>query len=301
MQLYRACLETIGLVPSDAIVSAAAQIEWLWYVTPFKGFYRDHLAHVMKVALTGLWLLEEKGSPLATGGNALINQVAKGLATGEFGSDAIRGAARWCRVSEKDLEDPAFWKAAVLESVRIAGLLHDMAYPDTMSASVDDAAKGVRVRSPRQDSEAELARWAVNGLNDHLVMAPFHEGQLPWWRSMSDDSRRVAEILFQQSHSLRGAHSLLQFMGLTHRIAPLDPFERFVLEWAALAISLHDYDKLFELRGKRCPEGSKPWEQQRWAEKPENRCVIRPCFKGDPVSSSLPATRRSRRSTSSCG
>src|SRR4051812_9231064 len=57
MQFYRACLEAIGLVPSDAIVNAAVQVEWLWYTTPFKGFYRDHLAHVMKVALTALWLL----------------------------------------------------------------------------------------------------------------------------------------------------------------------------------------------------------------------------------------------------
>ena len=54
MQLYRAALEVFGFLPSDAIVNAAVQIEWLWYITPFKDFYRDHLAHVMKVALTAL-------------------------------------------------------------------------------------------------------------------------------------------------------------------------------------------------------------------------------------------------------
>jgi hypothetical protein len=46
------------LVPSDALVAAAVQIEWLWYTTPFKKFYRDHLAHVMKVATIALALCD---------------------------------------------------------------------------------------------------------------------------------------------------------------------------------------------------------------------------------------------------
>src|SRR5262245_18317612 len=57
MQFYRACLTATSPLPADTLVKAAVQIEWFWYNTAFTAFYRDHVAHVMKVAAIGLALL----------------------------------------------------------------------------------------------------------------------------------------------------------------------------------------------------------------------------------------------------
>jgi hypothetical protein len=284
LQFFRACLETTGLVPSDALVNAAVQVEWLWYTTPFKRFYRDHLAHVMKVALTALWLLEEPQGPLSRGGVAALDWIAQQLAEGSMGSDTLRAAALGCGNRAEDLKESGFWRHAVYEATRLAGLLHDMAYPDIMAAKVGKAASHAHGDTPYAQASRQEAERAIAWMRRNLVMSPFQRGRMPGPLPLADTSRRVAERLFMTSHSLRGAHTLLGFMELRHRVSELSPLDAFVMEWAALAISLHDYDKLFEEASKPPEEADAVFQEWLLEAGDWNKQAIRPRFTDDPVS-----------------
>lgn len=288
MQIYRACLESFGLVPSDAIVNAAVQIEWLWYVTPFKRFYRDHLAHVMKVALIGEELLASPESPLADGERPLIERVAKGLADRTFGTAALRVAARRAGVTEEELGREDFWRDAVFDAVRIAGLLHDMAYPDDMAGKVARAAGPVRPRVPFEPADGETARHAIAAMDGCLSLIPFSRGKLA--AALSDADRRAAEAAYSISHAPRAAYAILRMQQASDRVVRLRPFDAFVLEWAALGAMLHDLDKLFELREERkdpakaaAMRGARA-ELGPWIDEEANARAVAPCFQEDPVS-----------------
>jgi hypothetical protein len=257
MQLYCAALEVFGFLPSDAIVNAAVQIEWLWYITPFKDFYRDHLAHVMKVAVTALDLLEHEESPFVKAGESLLGQISRGLASQELGAPRLRNAARRLGIPDADLKKAAFWSSAVLETTRLAGLLHDMAYPDVMAAKVERAARPVRARAPFEPGLDDTCRNAVAMLQHHLVASPFHEGKLPGPDGIEERERRIAESVFRESHSLRAGYGILRILEDSRRVGVVTPFDAFVMEWAALAISLHDYDKFYE--DKHTDENQKKW------------------------------------------
>jgi hypothetical protein len=276
MQIYRASLEVFGFLPSDAIVNAAVQIEWLWYTTPFKPFYRDHLAHVMKVALTALDLLESSESPFVKAGETLLDQVSRGLASQEMGDPRLRVAARRAGIRDAALRTPEFWKSAVLETTRLAGLLHDMAYPDVMAAKVERAAKPVRPRAPFEPGVDDTCRNAVAMFQHHLLASPFHGGKLPGPDGIQGTERQIAASVFRESHSLRAGYSLLRILEDARRVGEVTPFDAFVMEWAALAISLHDYDKFYKVK----PDDKDMWE---WLEA-GNRKHIQPSFKEDPVS-----------------
>ena len=245
MQLFRACLEATSLVPSDELMHSAVQLEWLWYTTPFKGFYRDHLAHVMKVTTIALTLWRE--NDLLCGGR-LVDAIAQRMATREAGSNTLRRAALRLGNHERELRDPEFWRQAVLEATRLACLLHDLAYPSIMAGKyVTPAAAITDPIGPPGDERAHLAQRALGLAEDHLLMAPFlaSEEHEPAKRSPQGDDAFVDMVL--TSHSLQAGLRILQFGAEADHVWRLTPLEAFIIEWAAAAAALHDYDKAFEL------------------------------------------------------
>jgi hypothetical protein len=258
------------------------QVEWFWYNTAFTAFYRDHLAHVMKVAAIALSLLSDADGPLADGSTPFIDHVARGLASCTLGSPAIRAAARRSGLAAETLRSPAFWKAAVLESVRLGGLLHDMAHPAMIASRMSRIAAPVRPIAPFEPTEEELCRHTVSVFGHRLLAAPFNRGELPDSKGLAPDDADACASVFQQSHSLRAGYAIIRLADEADRVWQLSPFDAFVLEWAALAVSLHDYDELVSPLAASRIEGSRvrPW----LAADPTNREAIRPCFQRDPVS-----------------
>jgi hypothetical protein len=282
MQMYRAALEAIGFLPADAIVNASVQIEWLWYTTPFKSSYRDHLAHVMKVALLGLDLLETAGGPLAQSSDKpAISWIARDLAERRLGSRALRTLARRC--GNHEVDDPKhserFWHDALIETVRIAGLLHDLAYPDVMAAKVERAAMPARSRAPFEPSVEDTCRHATAILQHHLVAIPFHHGELAPPEGLDEASQRVVASIFKESHSLRAGYTLLRILDDAKRTGAMTPFDAFVMEWAALATAMHDFDKMYDGDKKYVTRTTDPWLKI-----PANKNALRPSFKNDPAS-----------------
>lgn len=246
MQLFRSCLEATSLVPSDELMHAAVQLEWLWYTTPFKRFYRDHLAHVMKVATIALKLWRIEG--LLCDHGSLIDAVATRLARREAGSALLRQTALRLGNDEATLRSPAFWKQAVLEATRLACLLHDLAYPSIMSGKYVTPAAAITdpIGAPN-DERGHLARHALRLAEDRLLMAPFLERDPEQARARSAKGDDAFTEMVLTSHSLQAGLRILQFGAEADRIWRLTPLEAFVIEWAAAASALHDYDKAYVL------------------------------------------------------
>lgn len=274
-QFYRAALEATGVLDADPIVQAAVQVEWFWYTSPFKKFYRDHLAHVMKVALTALELLEPSGEgtasgPLARGGCSALDWVAEGLASATLGDERLRGTARRLGVSDGDLQRPAFWRDALVLSLRLAGLLHDMAYPQLMALKVRHAAAPVNALAPYELPTSASVERALEAIEGTLVAWPFAD-------LLGEPARGVCREVLAESHSLQAGVALLEARAHADRLWRLTPFEAFALEWAASAAAMHDYDKLFERR----PRARAPLAD--WLGDPQHVAAIRPSFQRDPV------------------
>ncbi len=281
-QFYCACLESLALVPADAMVRAALEIEWFWYTSPFKAFYRDHLAHVMKVALLAGDLVRADAGPLVRDGEPGIVWIARDLASGRLGSRALRRAARRAGCSESDLVTDGFWREALLEALKTAGLLHDLAYPSQMASKVRHvSAPADPFAAFALTSEPAVTR-TLRLLDDTLVGTPFTRGDL---RPLEDDERDVARRLLGRSHSLQAGAYILERSRESERTWRLSPQEAFTLEWAALAASLHDYDKVYEERpGSGRGDGQADPELRAWLRNADNRAAVRPTFKHDPAS-----------------
>ncbi len=282
MAFYRSCLEATCLLPADELVQAAVQIEWFWYTTPFKKFYRDHLAHVMKVATTALFLMQDTEGPLAEPVRPLIDRVALGLAHRTLGSPAIRAAARRLGNDESSLGTAEFWRAAVLESCRLAGLLHDMAYPAQMATTIGEATEVANAFASFQPGLDDTRLRAIQFVQSTLLGAPFGNAAL-FGSKPTGIGAEVFERILARSHSLQAGVSLLDFRARCDGAWRLSAFEAFVIEWAALAASMHDYDKVFECRqgGPKCRE--EPLLES-WLADLSNLAAIRPTFQSDPVS-----------------
>jgi hypothetical protein len=279
-QFYRAALEATGVLDADPIVQAALQVEWFWYTSPFKKFYRDHLAHVMKVALTALELLgrsEASPGPLARDGRPALDWVAQRLSAGALGSDGLRGAARRLGVSDRELAEVDFWRDAMVLALRLSGLLHDMAYPQLMALRLRHAAAAVNALSPYELPATASLERALDAIDGTYVAAPF--GDLA-----SEQARRVCQHVLAESHSLQAGVALLEARARADRLWRLTPFEAFALEWAAAAAAMHDYDKLFERRPRDAASTArKPSELEDWLRVAAHVEAVRPCFQRDPV------------------
>jgi hypothetical protein len=289
MQFYRACLETIGIVPPDPVVRSAVEIEWLWYSTPFKDFYRDHLAHVQKVTAIADFLVASRQSPLCRGSETALDWIANGMANQTVGHASLRYAARKCGVAEVDGnhdEQKRFWRCAIHTSLRYAGLLHDMAYPSVMVYKVRKAAEPNSpfpafhvLHDGRFESSYQLFTRSLCGL-------PYED--------IADESQKRAVVAhaLDSEHNVQGAMRVLRYGVENNGAWRLSPFEAFCLEWASLAILMHDFDKPYGEVLKKLPSKSKTgttgeptesWYASLASSEKPGRC-FRPRFQDDPVS-----------------
>ena len=290
-QFYCACLESLALVPADEMVRAALQIEWFWYTSPFKAFYRDHLAHVMKVALIAYDLAVTSDGPLAREDESALDWIAKGLATNALGTHALRQAARRAGCTAADLDSNDFWRDALLEALKTAALLHDLAYPSQMAAKLRHASAPADPFAVFAFPDESAVSRTLRLVDDTLVTTPFTRGEL---RPLDGGERVIAQSMLTRSHSFQAGAYILERRRESERTWRLAPREAFALEWAALAASLHDYDKAYEARpgsGKDAGADTalRAWltaDPRRPAVPPalENLAAVRPTFARDPAS-----------------
>lgn len=292
MALYQAALESTALIPAHELVQAAVQIEWMWYTSPFKKFYRDHLAHVMKVTAIADHLVTSPTSPLKSApksDQSLDDQIADRLVQRKTAPILHRAALR-LGVAPKALETPEFWKESLREALKIAGLLHDMAYQGKMSRMVRKVTGAADPLAPlAPDTQRDLDK-IFDLIDGTLVGAVFN-------RDSDDplDRIRLTPVLLkilEKSHSLQAGAAILHYGQVADRAWRLTPQEAFAIEWAARAATLHDFDKIYFY-----VSGAKPDELGQWlagldvvgksgdnAKGKKNGDFLRPSYDSDPVS-----------------
>ena len=283
MAFYQASLEGTALVPAHELVQAAVQIEWLWYSTPFKGFYRDHLAHVLKVTTIALHALDDPAgllAPLAEKGKAPGRVLAAKLAAAELGLPVLRQAARRLGVTAAELSSPDFWHEALHQALKIAGLLHDMAYPALLSGYLRRAAGAADPLSPFGADHAVATAKTLEAIDGTLVGAIFDGDRDE--RLRCRELQPICEYILEKSHSLQAGANLLHYRRHADRAWRLSPAEAFAIEWAARAATLHDFDKVWEYAPGQKNAGKAPLTG--WLGSAEQLQAIRPSFRNDPAS-----------------
>jgi hypothetical protein len=156
-----------------------------------------------------------------------------------------------------------------------------MAHPAVVASRMARIAAPLRPLAPFEPTEEDLCRHAVSMFGHRLLAAPFNKGELPDSKGLSEGDADVAAEIFLGSHSLRAGYAIVRLADEAGRVWQLSPFDAFVLEWAALAVSLHDYDKLFMPSSPRLPENRMLRD---WLSDPANSDAVKPCFQRDPVS-----------------
>lgn len=164
----------------------------------------------------------------------------------------------------------------VYETAIIAALFHDMGYPwqfvNKLSSKIKDATyKDVN----RFLLDAEEASKTMKG---RLLMYPFYGYDVEKMNSASEEDTKAVVGLIKrgllESHGMPGALSFMNLNKRTEEIIGDDRVGRatfqLILDWAALAIMMHDMPRLY-------------WGDGKKTKKPENG-ILRLDFEKDPIS-----------------
>lgn len=257
--------------------------DWLSTVDPHNVKYpaRDHSLHQTLTAyIVGKML--GYGNPhagLMIGKKSLLERCAEILHDNNPKTAYLRNFVKKkdpafdTRTKDYDME----WAVKVVyETAIIAALFHDMGYPwqfvNKLSMKIKDATyknvNGVLLNVDRAEEE----------MKGSLLMYPFYGYDEKKLNEASENDRELALALIEKgllySHGMPGA---LSFMSLNRRTEDIVGEERvarasfrLILDWAALAIMMHDMPKHY-------------WGNGKESKKPENP-ILRLDFEKDPIS-----------------
>lgn len=155
-------------------------------------------------------------------------------------------------------DDKIYWAERIIfETATIAALFHDMGYPwqfiERLSSHLSFS--GID----------EICRYAIDGtkckkeLEGRLLSLPFY-GYKKSNSELNDFNDNIVELMkaaFQKTHGFPGA-VCFQKLNENIRIEVNDNEElklisnRLILEWAAVAIMMHDMEGLYRMHGKKC-------------------------------------------------
>lgn len=223
-------------------------------------FSRDHVVHQPMTVYVGLSLLAGKnlgtdadGEFRFPGGRTLLDLVL----------DAILGSRR-CQYLFDYLESlgapeifwrrgaatERLWRQMFRSAFFLAALFHDIGYPWQF---IHKLQKNLKPRYPGESPLGRDAAWLLKHYGNRLMFWPFFgyrrqaPDEPPYW------GREVARLL---EHSMNTTHGMPGAVALLHlndqlRVHPVDerarPPRRFCLEWAAMAVLMHDMADSYEL------------------------------------------------------
>lgn len=232
-----------------------AMVDWNYY-------NRDHVVHQPMSVYAGLSLLEGRdlgrpphnpGPPiLFPGGHTLMDLVV----------DHIMQSPRCIYLFEylRELGAPeVFWRPGPVarrlwplmfkSAFFLAALFHDIGYPWQFMLKLSQQLE------PHHPSELPLGRdadWLLERYGKRLLFYPFFG-----WRSLAPDEppHWLSEVKALLNHTVKKTHGMPGAIALLHlndqlREHPVDerarPPRRFCLEWAAMAVLMHDMVDSYE-------------------------------------------------------
>jgi len=233
--------------------------EWLATVDWHK-FHRDHVIHQPMTVYVGLSLLKgvdlsgQCTDPLLFGNKRLLDYCLEAIHYSPK-CTYLKEYLRQMGGSKIYLEDsPAskvLWESLFLDTFFLATLFHDMGYPWQFVNVIN---KKLIHHSPLENPSIQDAEWIADNYGDRLFFYPINGYKKPDPTAPSHWDDKKIRILSQglcQTHGISGALTLL-YLNDALRIYPnmnLDrPERRFCVEWAAMAVMMHDMTKIYSTK-----------------------------------------------------
>ncbi len=238
--------------------------DWLATVDWHKEYHRDHLIHQPLTAYVVHRLLEDSSWLPPSVGKPLSELIVEQLLTWDS-TKYLRDFLISIGVTESDIfvdQSPAvpsirdaLWAELLKEAAILAALFHDIGYPwqyiNTLSQKLAHANHNSNPPSPEIDS-------TIKAYGNRLVFSPFNgyrqtDGITPV--TWSSRVREVARAALRGTHGLPGALHFL-FLNDAVRQYPdqgIHPIRQFCVEWAAVAILMHDMAGVYWGRGSSHP------------------------------------------------
>jgi len=139
------------------------------------------------------------------------------------------------------------WKSLFVEAAYLAATFHDMGYPwqyvNILGNNLEHA--GYHPNSPTPDAER-----IVNTFGNRLLYCPINGYRILNRNAPSTWHQRLVEVTdkaLRQTHGFPGAIGFL-YLNDVIRDYPTDhkhPIRQFCVEWAAMAIMMHDMSKIY--------------------------------------------------------
>jgi hypothetical protein len=242
--------------------------DWL-AIVDWHGFQRDHVLHqpltayVVNKMLTGDG---QPGSAFRVNGIPLLDQCVR-FVQNDSKTDYLRQYLRAIGVGDGDVWSPQnpnsrhvttrLWHRLFARVAYLAATFHDIGYPwqylTRLGSNLDHAGHraipdGSRAKDVLESHGARLLFYPVNGYRpaDPATPATWH-----------DDLLSLTEEALTRTHGLPGALGFLYLNDVVRRYPreASHPINAFAVEWASMAILMHDMVKLYwgspEMRSPR--------------------------------------------------
>jgi hypothetical protein len=254
--------------------------DWLGIVDWHK-YQRDHGLHQPMCSYIVLKLLDQNMKPEMTfGGKSLLDMCYSKLKVSMersnfylreylilMGIEQYSDANMWLNLSNENL-----WKALFVETAHLASVFHDLGYPWQYINSLNNKLVNVGVIKNEISNECDSL---IKLFGDRLLFSPFNNYVLsPIGIPITWDNKKRTLInrALNETHGLPGAIGFLYLYDLLsdYPNKKMHPIRQFCVEWAAMAIMMHDLCKLY-------------WGTDKSRTTPENP-HLRINFENDPLS-----------------
>lgn len=148
---------------------------------------------------------------------------------------------------QEDAITKQIWKELILESAYIAALFHDMGYPWQFINNLNN-----KIRNADFSKGAPLvsALKLIETYKSRLLFYPFHGYSLPVDFDLSIRQNQLVEVIskcINETHGMPGAIGFLYLNDILNDYPnyKIQPLHQFCIEWASLAIMMHDLGKIY--------------------------------------------------------
>lgn len=225
--------------------------EWLSCVDWHKNFHRDHVSHQLMSVYVGNTLLSGAGGNIEFGGRPLIDWCVEMIIRSPECA-YLREYLVTMGASRCYLNDTAFsrcmWRYIFQESFFLAAMYHDCGYPWQFVSNIENA---LRAHHPIQSPLDRGAEWTFDNYKGRLIMYPLN-GYQPLTPTQpanwTENCKRALQTGLTSTHGMPGAFTLIYLNDLLRdypRRSQANPIQRFCIEWAAMAIMMHDLEPLY--------------------------------------------------------
>jgi hypothetical protein len=230
--------------------------EWLATVDWHK-FHRDHVIHQPMAVYVGMSLLQgrdlsgQSTDKIEFLGSNLLDHCMNSIHNSpkcSYLKEYLKSLGGSNIYFENTPRAEALWRLLFLDTFFLATLFHDMGYPWQFVHIVN---KQLRPLFPLEDPSTQDAKWIVDHYGNQLLFYPINGYKKPDHAvpsSWQDKEIEIVKKALYETHGFSGALSLLYLNEILQILPHLNtdkPERRFCLEWAAMAVMMHDMTKIY--------------------------------------------------------